>query len=119
MTFLDYLHENNSAQDWLELFYVYNEQNNYGFLIYGDFQAMIDQNWGDYESLSNALYRGMFDDLDKNSTYYIVDDCGRISTYNDQWAIVEEFAGYQVLANFAEENDLPIWQEYKEQMEEN
>lgn len=119
MTFLEYLGEELSSQDWLELFEEYNDRNKYGFLIFGSFDQLLDEYYTDLESLKNALSQGVFDTIDRDAWLYVVDDCGRISAYNSTYALVEDLAGYQVLAEFAEQNDLPIWQEYKEQMEEN
>ena len=119
MTFLEYLGEELSSQDWLELFEEYNDRNKYGFLIFGSFDQLLDEYYTDRESLKNALSQGVFDAIDRDAWLYVVDDCGRISTYTSTYALVEDLAGYQALADFAEQNDLPIWQEYKEQKEEN
>lgn len=117
MTFQKYLENNFDSQDWLELFYVYNEQNNYGYLVFGDFNEMIEQQYPDYKSLLNALTRGTFDGLDQNAAYYVIDDCGRIKSHNSQLEIVSNYASTSSLAKFAEDNDLPCYQDYKDEME--
>lgn len=119
MSFLEYLNDELFSQDWLELFEAYNDHNKYGFLIFGNFDQLLDEYYTDRESLKIALSQGVFDTIDRDAWLYVVDDCGRISTYNSTYDLVEDLAGYQALADFAEQNDLPIWQEYKEQMEEN
>lgn len=119
MSFLEYLNEELSSQDWLELFEAYNDCNKYGFLIFGRFDQLLDEYYTDRESLKSALLQGVFDTIDRDAWLYVVDDFGRISTYNSTYDLVRDLAGYQVLADFAEESDLPIWQEYKEQVEEN
>lgn len=117
MNFQKYLEDDFSSQDWLELFYVYNDQNNYGYLVFGDFREMLDQQYPDRESLVKALTRGTFDGLDQNAAYYVIDNCNRIRAYNSQLEIVSNFASFYTLAKFAEENDLPCYQDYKDEME--
>lgn len=119
MNFIDYLQNELSSQDWLELFEAYNDHNNYGFLIFGSFNQLLDEYYADHESLKKALSQGIFDDICRDAWLYVVDDCGRIHAYNSNYDLIEELAGYQTLADFAEENDLSIWQEFKEQAEEN
>lgn len=119
MNFLEYLNNELFSQDWLELFEAYNDRNKYGFLIFGSFDQLLDEYYTDHESLKKALSQGVFEDINRDAWLYVVDDCERISAYISTYDLVEDLAGYQALADFAEENDLPIWQEYKEQVEEN
>ena len=118
MSFLEYLNDELFSQDWLELFEAYNDRNKYGFLIFGSFDQLLDEHYTDREISKIALSQGVFDTIDRDAWLYVVDDCGRISVYNSTYDLVEDLAGYQALADFAEENDLPIWQEYKEQVEQ-
>jgi hypothetical protein len=117
MTFQKYLEDNFDSQDWLELFYVYNEQNNYGYLVFGDFEETVKNQYEDYQSLLKAFTRGSFDGIDQNASYFVVDNYGRIRSHNSQLEIVSNYASFYTLAKFAEENDLPCYQDYKDEME--
>lgn len=118
MTFQKYLEDNFNSQDWRALFQKYNDQNKYGYLICTDFQEMINLQFPDYESLVNALTRGTFNGIDENASFFVIDDCGRIKTYNSESEIVGNLASYATLAKFAEDNDLPCFEDYKDYQEE-